>query len=68
MEKTSLPPTKVEVKSGTTEGLVVTNVNLSREGAAKEKLFTGIGKDNDEATKDVIEKIFDDKTSGEYIS
>ena len=61
-----LPPTKVEVNSSPSDSGVVVNVNLSRE-SYKSKDFLGEGRTSDEATKNVIEKILGDKTSGEYI-
>lgn len=62
-----LPPTEVSVNSSPNEDGVSVNINLSRE-SYKSKDFLGQGKTSDEATKDAVKKILNDKTSGEYIS
>lgn len=64
-----LPPAEVEVTTTSpTPGDVAVDVSVRREGANRgwPRRYKGEGKTFDDATTDVIKKIFDDPISGEF--
>lgn len=64
-----LPPPEVEVKTTSpTPGDVAVDVSIRRDGAnrGQPRRYRGEGKTFDDAATDVLKKIFDDPTSGEF--